>query len=203
MLEDPSTAVSLCAGQGDYLIGAVKNYSQASLVRGRLVEIDDRNIERMRMKARAAGLAHPEMVRGDASDASLLSGIVPADLVLLCGGFGNIGDRDVLRTIDALPQFCKEDGTVIWTRSRREPDFTPVIVRHFGRPASRRPRLLRLRQGSSALAPVVSTGRPKIFSRDAYSRSTIRKLDPQGASSGQGVTRPAVHCSSAHSTSTA
>jgi hypothetical protein len=131
MLDGAFTAVSLCAGQGDDLIGVLNDYSQASLVRGRLVEIDERNIERMRTKARAAGLTHLEIIRGDASDASLFEGLVPADLVLLCGIFGNIAEQDVLRTIGAMPQFCKGGGTVIWTRSRRDPDFTPVIRSAF------------------------------------------------------------------------
>jgi hypothetical protein len=131
MLEGSFTAVSLCAGQGDDLIGVLKDYPQAHLVRGRLVEIDERNIERMQTKARAAGLAHLECVRGEASDPLLFAGFVSADLVLLCLIFGNISDQDVVRTIEAMPQFCKEGGTAIWTRSRREPDLTPVIRTAF------------------------------------------------------------------------
>src|SRR6266511_1793903 len=44
-----------------------------------------------------------------------------------CGVFGNIPDDDVHRTIDALPQFCARDATVIWTRHRGPPDLTPTI----------------------------------------------------------------------------
>jgi len=55
--------------------------------------------------------------------------LVPADLVLLAGVFGNISDADVRRTIGALPQLCAPGGTVLWTRTRRDPDLTPAVRR--------------------------------------------------------------------------
>jgi hypothetical protein len=49
------------------------------------------------------------------------------DLVLMAGVLGNISDDDVRATIAVLPQLCAADATVIWTRTRREPDLTPSI----------------------------------------------------------------------------
>ena len=56
---------------------------------------------------------------------------VPAELLLVCGVFGNVSDRDVHRTIEALPQLCANDATVVWTRHRRHPDLTPRIRQWF------------------------------------------------------------------------
>jgi hypothetical protein len=58
-------------------------------------------------------------------------GAVPADLVLVCGVFGNISDDDVKTTVLALPTLCAHGGTVIWTRHRREPDLTGAIRTWF------------------------------------------------------------------------
>jgi riboflavin kinase/FMN adenylyltransferase len=55
-------------------------------------------------------------------------GAVPADLVLVCGVFGNIGDNDIAHTINTLPSLCAPGATVIWTRHRRPPDRT-VLAR--------------------------------------------------------------------------
>jgi hypothetical protein len=52
---------------------------------------------------------------------------VPADLVLICGVFGNISDDDVRRTVASLPMLCAAGATVVWTRHRNPPDLTPLI----------------------------------------------------------------------------
>jgi hypothetical protein len=126
-LTDPFTVLSLCAGQGEDLLGMLRHYPDAAHIRARLVELDGRNVAILREKATRAGLAHLEIVHGDAADTTLYKGIVPVDLVLVCGVFGNISDADIWRTIAALPQMTKVGGSVIWTRSRRRPDPTPRI----------------------------------------------------------------------------
>jgi len=57
--------------------------------------------------------------------------MVPAELVLLCGIFGNVSDADIKRTVEAMPQFCRTGGTVIWTRHREDPDLVPTICDWF------------------------------------------------------------------------
>jgi hypothetical protein len=84
------TVISVCAGQGDDLIGVLSVYRYADKIRARLVELDVRNVAHLRAKAEAAGLRHLEVVQGDAADTAMYEDIVPADLVLLCGIFGNI-----------------------------------------------------------------------------------------------------------------
>jgi hypothetical protein len=123
--------ISMCAGQGRDLVPVLADYDHASHVVARLVEADPANVEVARRCANDARLENIEVVCGDASAVDAYSGIAPADLLLVCGVFGNISDQDIGHTIACLPQLCAENATVIWTRHRREPDFTPTIRRWF------------------------------------------------------------------------
>ena len=71
------------------------------------------------------------MVTGDAALTDAYAGLVPADLVLACGVFGNITDEDIERTINCCAQLCASGGTVVWTRGRWPPDLIPQICRWF------------------------------------------------------------------------
>jgi hypothetical protein len=124
-------ALSLCAGQGRDLIGALTGHPRRGDVVGRLVELDPRNIAVAVAAARTAGLTGIECVTGDASHTDAYAGAVPADLVLACGVFGNITDTDIERTISLLPQLCAPEAWVIWTRNRIPPDITPAICHWF------------------------------------------------------------------------
>jgi hypothetical protein len=66
-------------------------------------------------------------MQADAGDLASYRQAVPADLVIMAGVLGNIGDADVYTTVHALPQLCAAGATVIWTRTRRAPDRTPAI----------------------------------------------------------------------------
>jgi hypothetical protein len=37
------------------------------------------------------------------------------DVLLSCALFGNITDRDIRRTVQAAPAWCRANATVIWT----------------------------------------------------------------------------------------
>jgi len=73
----------------------------------------------------------PSGSSADAGRAHAYQGAVPADMVLVCGVFGNISDEDIEGTIRALPASCAPWATVIWTRHRRPPDLTVDIRRWF------------------------------------------------------------------------
>lgn len=128
---DEVKVVSICSGQGRDILGVLADYPGRHAVTGRLVELDPANTVEAAKRALQAGLDRIEVVTGDASVTDAYAGAVPADLVLVCGVFGNIPDDDVHRTIDTLPQFCARDATVIWTRHRRPPDLTPTIREWF------------------------------------------------------------------------
>jgi len=127
----PLRAISLCAGQGRDLIGALVGHPRQHDVRARLVELDPRNADRARQAARAAGLPGVEVVTGDAALTDAYAGMTPADLVLVCGVFGNITDADVERTAGYCTQLCARGGTVVWTRGRWSPDLVPRICAWF------------------------------------------------------------------------
>ncbi|HEY6745846.1 MAG TPA: class I SAM-dependent methyltransferase family protein [Mycobacteriales bacterium] len=121
------TVVSACAGQGRDVIEVLGGRDDADRVHATLLETDPANVA----AARAAGLSTVDVRRADAGNLASYRDITPADLVLMAGVFGNIGDDDVRRTVAALPHLCRPGGTVIWTRSRRDPDLTGSIRAWF------------------------------------------------------------------------
>ncbi len=127
----PIRAVSLCAGQGRDLLGVLADHPRRHDVRAVLVELDPDNADLARTAAARLGLGQVRVVTGDAGLADHYVGAAPADLVLVCGVFGNISDADIERTIDACRQLCQRGGTVIWTRHRGAPDRAPLICRWF------------------------------------------------------------------------
>jgi len=116
----PIRVISMCAGEGRDLLGVLSDHPRSADVTGRLVELDPALAQR----ARAAAPARVEVSNGDASTTSAYAGAVPADLVLVCGVFGNVPDADIARTIRTLPSLCAPRATVVWTRHRRPPDRT-------------------------------------------------------------------------------
>jgi hypothetical protein len=127
----PIVAISACAGEGRDLLGVLRDHPRRSDVRARLVELDPVNAEVARAAAEHLALADIEVVNADASVTDAYAGWVPADLILLCGVFGNVVDRDIEHTIRRLPTLAAPGASVVWTRHRGEPDLTPAVRRWF------------------------------------------------------------------------
>jgi hypothetical protein len=128
----PIRIASICAGQGRDVIDVVAGHPRQADVRARLVELDPALVAFARERATAAGVGDLiEVMEGDASLAGSYAGALPADLVLICGVFGNISDDDIRSLVGIMPSFCAPGGTVIWTRHRRPPDLTPSIREWF------------------------------------------------------------------------
>jgi hypothetical protein len=125
--------VSLCAGQGRDVIGVLPDHPRCDDVRAVLVESDERSAGPARQAAEARGLAQVEVRVADAGLVAAYADALPADVLLLCGIFGNISDRDIERTAQAAPALCRPGATVIWTRHRRPPDLTPQVRAWFTR----------------------------------------------------------------------
>jgi hypothetical protein len=124
----PVRIVSLCAGQGRDVIDVVAGFPRREEISALLVELDPALVAFARARADAAGVgAVVRIVEGDASLSRWYEDQVPADLVLVCGVFGNISAGDITATIEALPSFCRPGSHVVWTRHRRPPDATPAI----------------------------------------------------------------------------
>jgi hypothetical protein len=118
------TVLSMCAGQGRDLLGVLPTHPRRHDVTAHLVELDPGLAA---TAARAADGLNVRVIVGDAALTDQYAGLVPADLVLVCGVFGNLSDADVEATIDAGTQLCATGGTVVWTRNRRAPDLVPQI----------------------------------------------------------------------------
>lgn len=128
----PVRIISACSGDGRDVLGVLHRRADARRVTALLVEYDAELASRARRAARdVTARVEVRQVDAAASDAYAEADAVPADLVLLCGIFGNVSDADVRRTIRAAPQLCAPHAEVIWTRHRRDPDLTPSIRRWF------------------------------------------------------------------------
>ena len=123
----PLRVLSLCAGQGRDLLGVLPDHPRRDDVLARLVELDPRNTA----VAREAALPGVEVVTADAALTDHYRDLAPADLVLVCGVFGNITAEDIERTVDTCCQLCRTGGVVIWTRHRGAPDLVPTICGWF------------------------------------------------------------------------
>jgi hypothetical protein len=127
----PVRLVSLCAGQGHDVLGVLPGHPRRDDVRAVLVESDARNAGLVRRRAAEAGLPRVEVRQADASRVASFADTLPADVLLLCGIFGNVSEPDIRRTAEAAPALCAAGATVIWTRHRRPPDLTPQIRAWF------------------------------------------------------------------------
>ena len=132
--EGPIQIVSVCAGQGRDVIDVLATHPRGVDASALLVELDPVLVAFARARAEAGGVSG--QVRGPSRAMrpcrARYADDVPADLVLVCGVFGNVSEADISRTIQALPGWCREGSEVIWTRHRRPPDATPFIRAEFG-----------------------------------------------------------------------
>jgi SAM-dependent methyltransferase len=131
---EPIRIVSLCAGQGRDVIDVVATHPRGPEVSALLVELSPALVAFARQRAAAAGPGVAERIRiveGDASQPRRYADSVPADIVLVCGVFGNISPADITHTIRAMRGFCVPGGHVVWTRHRRPPDLTPAVRADF------------------------------------------------------------------------
>lgn len=127
----PFRILSLCAGQGRDVAGALADHPRRAVVRARLVDLDPQLVAYAQRTATEAGLAGVEAVVADASMTDAAAGAVPADLLLACGIFGNISDDDIRHAIGCFSSLCAAGAMVIWTRHRRPPDLTPQVRQWF------------------------------------------------------------------------
>jgi hypothetical protein len=155
--------LSLCSGEGRDLIGPLSKRAPATNVNGRLVELDPTLAGRARAGLAAAGIGGLEVFEGDAGTTASFAGAVPADLVLVCGVFGNISDEDIERTVRALPTLCAVGATVIWTRHRRPPDLTPAIRRWFTASGFRHHAFIRVPDSPASVGVERFVGTPAPF----------------------------------------
>jgi hypothetical protein len=127
----PIRLVSLCAGQGRDVLGVLPGHPRRDDVSAILVEFDPGNVQLAAERAAAENLGGVQVREADAGLVSNYADALPADVLLLCGIFGNISEADIRRTVAASASMCAAGGTVLWTRHRREPDLTREIRSWF------------------------------------------------------------------------
>jgi hypothetical protein len=110
--------LSLCIGDGRDTIPVVAGAERA--VAPTLVELDEGLARDAEVAAARAGVA--AVVRnGDASLPATWRDVLPVDVLMLCGVFGNITDADMERTVAAARSMVAAGGAVVWTRGNRVP----------------------------------------------------------------------------------
>ncbi len=110
--------VSLCAGDGRDLLGTLTSHPRAKDVSARLVELNPNLVTQGQNAIAAAGFSEQlEFINGDATNSSNYIGAVPADIVIVCGIFGNLeNEAELKRLIGNLPFLAKKGAFAIWTR---------------------------------------------------------------------------------------
>jgi len=111
--------LSLCSGDGRDTIPVIAGAE--SQVAATLVELDEGLARTAATAAASAGIA-ADVRAGDAGAAATWSDVLPVDVLMLCGVFGNISDADVDRTVGAVRSMLTPGGAVIWTRGRWVPE---------------------------------------------------------------------------------
>ena len=123
--------LSVCAGDGRDIIDVLAGRDDTSRVHTVLLEAHPRIADRARARARAAGISGLTVRTCDAADTANFADIVPADVVLLVGIFGNISPADIDMIIATAPQFCSPGATLIWSRGRDRDDINDHIRDEF------------------------------------------------------------------------
>jgi hypothetical protein len=122
----PIQLVSICAGQGRDVIGALAGHPRRSEVRATLIEADPRLAQAARAGLAEIGLAGV-VLSADAGCTDSYDGLPAAGIIVACGIFGNISEADIQTTIAGLRSLASPGAAVVWTRHRREPDRTGAI----------------------------------------------------------------------------
>jgi hypothetical protein len=129
--------VSACAGDGRDLLGTLESHPRAKDVYGRLVELNPQLAQQGRDNIESAGLSQQlEFVNGDATNSSSYTGAVPADIIIVCGVFGNLANEaELKRLIGNLPVLAKKGSFAIWTRGQTDGIAHSETVRKIFREA--------------------------------------------------------------------
>jgi hypothetical protein len=123
--------LALCAGDARDVVPVLRSRPDGHRVAAVLVERDVVLAARARAAAEAAGLAGVVVRCADAGDVGSFRDVVPVDVLMLCGVFGNV-ERATVRDISTrVPAMVASGGFVIWTRGGEGPDDPRPEVRRW------------------------------------------------------------------------
>lgn len=113
----PIRILSMCAGDGRDVIGAVRSHRRRKDVVAWLVELNSQSVELGKGYSVNAGLERSlQFINGDATSYSTYKSIGAADIVLVCGVWGHVPAHEKSMLVKAISTLCKPGGSVIWTR---------------------------------------------------------------------------------------
>lgn len=127
----PTRVLDLCAGDGRDVIPVLAARQGRPEVTAVLVERDPALAARAEAAVLDAHLDGVDVRCADAAVPATFADALPADILLLCGIFGNVHEDDVRALIAAVPAMVVPGGVVIWTRGGSDPDRRAVIRRWF------------------------------------------------------------------------
>lgn len=122
---------TMCAGDGRDVLPVLAERSGDRPVSATLIELDPVLAERARTRAADLGLSGVEVRTADAGVTETYLDVPPANVLTVCGVFGNISVEGVQRTIAILPSLLAAGGVVVWTRGVEGSDHTPPIRAGF------------------------------------------------------------------------
>jgi hypothetical protein len=125
--------LSICAGDGRDLIGALRDHPRRYDVTATLMELDPRLVEQGRALAVAANLStQVDFECIDATRSDVYEGRIPCRLTLACGVMGNLAPNTTPAFVRLASAVCDAGGSLIWTRllsANNGASHTPVVRR--------------------------------------------------------------------------
>lgn len=113
----PIQIVSVCAGDGRDVMGALVDHPRREDVTAWFLDTDEASLSRGRAEAAQTGLGdRMKFLCADAAQASSYRGIVPADLVIVSGMLGHLSAASLPVLLENLRMLCRAGGGVIWNR---------------------------------------------------------------------------------------
>lgn len=113
----PIRLISVCAGDGRDVIGALANHSRRDDVSATLIENNAELVARGEVAVAHLDLSsHIHFLCADATLSDTYLTIAPAEVVVLAGVLGNVRPAVEPQLIDSLRSLCRRGGSVIWTR---------------------------------------------------------------------------------------
>jgi ubiquinone/menaquinone biosynthesis C-methylase UbiE len=109
--------VSVCAGDGRDLLGAISEHPRRDDIRALMVELHPGLVDSGKAAFDAAGLSgRITFINGDAASTAPYLGAPRADILLMCGMLGLVNPSDFPGAVRTMQALCKEGGHVVWTR---------------------------------------------------------------------------------------
>jgi len=114
--------ISLCAGDGRDVIGTLVNHPRRDHTSAYLIESHPALVAHGEGAIAQGDLrTRVQFLQADATLSTTYQAIAPADVLVVCGVFGNVHEADTGQMIEHLRGLCRRQGRVVWTRTVAHP----------------------------------------------------------------------------------